>query len=405
MADQLQLRRGTTAQTLLFTGAQGEVTVDTDKNALVVHNGSTAGGFQAATSRQLSDSTFYYNEDAGSASDAYILTPKANTVSPSGYLDGLQFGFVTTHPNTGPSTASFQGLGVRPLKFPGGVDPLAGELSGRVYLIYDAGNSWLEIQRKPGAVQPQIRSISGAVTASSLTATLQPCTIDFRSPTPNNGGVNTRNVSSALTLTVPNGATLGTTNAVLSRIAVLAIYGPVNVELAVVNITAGPNLDETALINTTAISAASTSATVIYSQTARSGVPYRIVGFIDSTQPTAGVWSTTPSLVQGAGGRALESLNVFAGFGFGQTYTDVTGSRVLGTTYTNSTGKPITVAANLVAAGSGATPTYTVAGIALNFTTAASSGLGTTMGFVVPPGATYSIQGGGVTLSKWTELR
>lgn len=41
---QVQLRRGTTAQHGLFTGAQGELTVDTDKNALVLHDGATVGG-------------------------------------------------------------------------------------------------------------------------------------------------------------------------------------------------------------------------------------------------------------------------------------------------------------------------------------------------------------------------
>ena len=40
----LQLRRGTTAETSTFTGANGEVTVDTTKNTLVVHDGVTAGG-------------------------------------------------------------------------------------------------------------------------------------------------------------------------------------------------------------------------------------------------------------------------------------------------------------------------------------------------------------------------
>jgi hypothetical protein len=45
MASQLQLRRGTTAQHVPFIGAPGEVTVDTDKKALVVHDGATAGGF------------------------------------------------------------------------------------------------------------------------------------------------------------------------------------------------------------------------------------------------------------------------------------------------------------------------------------------------------------------------
>lgn len=44
MAKQLKLRRGTTAQHSTFTGAEGEVTVDTTKDTLVVHDGVTPGG-------------------------------------------------------------------------------------------------------------------------------------------------------------------------------------------------------------------------------------------------------------------------------------------------------------------------------------------------------------------------
>jgi len=45
MSTQVQFRRGSTSQTASFTGAAGEVTVDTSKNTCVVHDGSTAGGF------------------------------------------------------------------------------------------------------------------------------------------------------------------------------------------------------------------------------------------------------------------------------------------------------------------------------------------------------------------------
>lgn len=45
MSKQVQLRRGTTAENATFTGAQGEVVVDITKKALVVHDGSTAGGY------------------------------------------------------------------------------------------------------------------------------------------------------------------------------------------------------------------------------------------------------------------------------------------------------------------------------------------------------------------------
>ena len=44
MADQLQLRGGTTTEHNTFTGASKEVTVDTTKKTAVVHDGATAGG-------------------------------------------------------------------------------------------------------------------------------------------------------------------------------------------------------------------------------------------------------------------------------------------------------------------------------------------------------------------------
>ena len=44
MAKLLKLRRGTTSQHSSFTGAEGECTVDTTKDTLIVHDGSTAGG-------------------------------------------------------------------------------------------------------------------------------------------------------------------------------------------------------------------------------------------------------------------------------------------------------------------------------------------------------------------------
>jgi hypothetical protein len=50
---QVKLRRGTTAQHAGFTGAEGEVTVDTDLDTLRVHDGSTAGGERLAKYSEL----------------------------------------------------------------------------------------------------------------------------------------------------------------------------------------------------------------------------------------------------------------------------------------------------------------------------------------------------------------
>lgn len=47
-AVQVQYRRGTASQVTSFTGAQGELVVDTTNNRVVVQDGATAGGFPAA---------------------------------------------------------------------------------------------------------------------------------------------------------------------------------------------------------------------------------------------------------------------------------------------------------------------------------------------------------------------
>ena len=48
MSTQVQRRKGTTVQHSTFTGASAELTVDTTKNTVVVHDGATAGGIPLA---------------------------------------------------------------------------------------------------------------------------------------------------------------------------------------------------------------------------------------------------------------------------------------------------------------------------------------------------------------------
>lgn len=53
---QVRLRRGTTQQHQTFTGAQGELTVDTDKKTVRVHDGVTPAGVPLATEQFVEDS-------------------------------------------------------------------------------------------------------------------------------------------------------------------------------------------------------------------------------------------------------------------------------------------------------------------------------------------------------------
>jgi hypothetical protein len=57
MPTQVQFRRGTTAQNNSFTGAAGELSVNTSNSTIRVHDGSTAGGSELASVTYSSNAT------------------------------------------------------------------------------------------------------------------------------------------------------------------------------------------------------------------------------------------------------------------------------------------------------------------------------------------------------------
>ena len=94
--------------------------------------------------------------------------------------------------------------------------------------------------------------------------------------------------------------------------------------------------------------------------------------------------------------------------GVGQTWQDVTASRALGTTYTNSTGKPITISVSILWYNNNGNYDYiTVNGVIVAKLGTENSSTTTSVSqliAVVPDGGTYS-----VTASRpfkhWAELR
>ena len=81
----VQFRRGTTAQNDAFTGAVGELSIDTQKDTLRVHDGSTAGGFELLQ-RNLTNQTIGGNmiPDTDSAYDLGSPTNKWRSLYISG---------------------------------------------------------------------------------------------------------------------------------------------------------------------------------------------------------------------------------------------------------------------------------------------------------------------------------
>lgn len=69
MAKQFQLRRGTTANHTTFVGAEGEVTVDTTKDVIVVHDGTTTGGFPNAARANTDGTISLIKKDGTSAGE------------------------------------------------------------------------------------------------------------------------------------------------------------------------------------------------------------------------------------------------------------------------------------------------------------------------------------------------
>jgi hypothetical protein len=249
-----------------------------------------------------------------------------------------------------------------------------------------------------GGVIP-IQPITASVGSSALTCTLNPTILNFRNTPLTSGTINTRTVATAISVVVPSTATLGTVSAQQSRLILLALDNAGTVELAVVNIAGGTNLDETTLISTTAISAGATSATVVYSTTARTSLPFRVVGYIESTQATAGTWATAPSTIQGQGGQALAAMS---SLGYGQTWQSVT--RTSGTTYYNTTGKPIISIYN-----AGCFSSAAITGIVNGLSIALVQGSGPTTTnhscqILVPAGASYSFTANNAAVSAF-ELR
>ena len=89
--------------------------------------------------------------------------------------------------------------------------------------------------------------------------------------------------------------------------------------------------------------------------------------------------------------------------GVDQTWQDVTGSRVSGTTYTNSTGKPIEVI--ILTSGSGVAQDNTISingvVVARSFS---ASGVISNLSVIVQNGSTYLLTTA-YAPSKWSELR
>lgn len=164
-------------------------------------------------------------------------------------------------------------------------------------------------------------SITASVATNALTialkdaggsdpSTTSPVRINFRSATATTGTYSTVSVTSALSVVVSSGSTLGHGDGVAQYIYVYAINNAGTVELAV----SSRLFDDGSTVSTTAEGGggAADSPSVMYSTTARSGVACRLIGRLLSTQATAGTWASAMTEIASGPCRFVPSATVAA---------------------------------------------------------------------------------------------
>lgn len=235
----------------------------------------------------------------------------------------------------------------------------------------------------------QIPTITATVATNILTLGLNPCSLDFRSSTASSGATTTRNVTAAISMSVSNGSTLGTASGILAKLAVLAIDNAGTVELAVVNANAYGLLDERSLISTTAEGGTGTadSGTVIYSTTARTSVPFRIVGYVELTQATVGAYATAPSNIAGMGGAIVPQPTPVITSG---TAVSTATCSFTGATAGASTTLTASVVTGTIAVGQVIAGTNIVAGTTITALGTGTGGAGT---YTISPASTGTVSG------------
>jgi hypothetical protein len=149
-----------------------------------------------------------FDEEGTSAADAYVIDIRSNQNAAAALFNSREVIFTTAFNNTGASTIDVslmlgQSLGttIKSIKLAGGADPAAGDITGRVLLIFDLANDWFEL------INPAVTGANSDSFASQLLHV-----VDEKAQNTQGGssvaGVNTRTLNTVRTNEI-TGASLG----------------------------------------------------------------------------------------------------------------------------------------------------------------------------------------------------
>lgn len=256
------------ANTLSSTNTNGNVVLDPNGTGIIDAQASVqvVGSLRSDTSLIL--------EETGAGTDIITIQAPASIAA----------NYTLTLPTTDGNSSEFlqtDGSGVLTWATPAGAQTSA----------YDIKNGTITSSVAANALTVALKDAAG-----SDPSALSPVNISFRSSTAANGTYNVRSVTAALSMVVSSGSTLGHSSGSDQPIYIYALDNAGTVELAV-----SFNLfDEGMRQSTTAEggAGAADSGSVMYSTTARSNVPVRLIGKLVSNQTVAGTWAATPTVFE-----------------------------------------------------------------------------------------------------------